>query len=100
MESKHGGSPLSGVAEPAGLDSLRQIDGSKFYEPEIVKQNRDAKERARQFERRRIALEILPSIYASVPLPNDGTTEVDLALRHADELMEKTGGFITGAGRE
>jgi hypothetical protein len=83
--SKHGGSPPSGLIVPAGLEHLQPVaPGSALVEPEIVARRRVNLERERQFERRRVALELLPTLA--------GITEhaVDDALALADELMLKT----------
>lgn len=96
-ESKHGGSPSSGLVLPIGLDALKPAapDGMVLVPQEVVdarKQADERKERALQLERRRIALELIPSQqpYATGPT----TTRVDLALQAADELISKTGGGI------
>lgn len=103
--SKHGGSPESGIAEPIGMGDLVPIQGSAagLLAPPIAKQNLDAKERARQFERRRIALECIPAlitaraVVGSYPEQESVST---VGLQIADELMAQTGGFVTGAARE
>lgn len=95
--SKHGGSPESGLVPPAGIDSAEVVPGSAagLLIPDLVRRNAEAKERARQFERRRIALELMTSL-----INFDGDNAVDKALSFADELLVKTGGFVTGAARE
>ena len=85
MQSKHGGSPESGIASPAGIDGLQPIaPGSALFESPLAARRKQMAERERQFERRRIAIEVLPTLA--------GVTEhaVDDALAMADELMAKT----------
>lgn len=83
--SKHGGSPASGLVLPAGFENLPKMSpDSVLVEPEIVARRRVNLERERQFERRRLAVEFIPTLA--------GITEhaVDDALALADELMLKT----------
>jgi hypothetical protein len=95
-KSKHGGSEVSGLVLPSGMGELVQLDGSQMFEPpEVTAAKRMAaerQERALQLERRRIALDLVPSQpnFATAP----GETRVDLALREADDLIAKTGGGI------
>lgn len=98
--SKHGGSPASGLVQPAGIDAAEVVPGSEagLLIPELVKRNAEAKERARQFERRRIALEMLAR--GGGHHGGDVDLDVQWALKYADELMRQTGGFVTGAARE
>lgn len=86
--SKHGGSPLLGLA-PAGMEQAQPAPGSMILEPEVAKENRNAKERALQFERRRLALAILPSI-----LGEGDSTAVATSLEIADDLLKQTGGHV------
>lgn len=87
MDSKHGGSPASGLAVPAGLDNLQPIaPGSKLVESPLAERRRANLERERQFERRRIAIEVMPAVVHQ----NATRHVVDTALALADELMLKT----------
>ena len=60
--SKHGGSPESGLVVPAGIEQHTLAPGSFLVEPEVAKRAREARERALQFERRRIAVELVNGI--------------------------------------
>lgn len=95
--SKHGGSPESGLVSPIGLEALMPAtpEGMVLVPQEVVDARAQAKkreERALQLERRRIALQLIPSqpTFATSP----GQTLVDLALAQADELISATGGGI------
>lgn len=112
--SKHGGSPESGLAQPAGMDALVPIrEGSTILAAPQVLENVAAKERARQFERRRLALEVLREVIERRDLVDASradevagslaavvSADVEVSLLYADELMKQTGGFVTGAARE
>lgn len=125
--SKHGGSPTSGLVSIVGADTAEVIPGSAagLLQPEIAKRNAEAKERARQFERRRIALELAWGRRSTegwqdclppqadpakwVPASPEQVREAIKSARaeffsnllaDADELMAQTGGFVTGAARE
>ena len=97
-ESKHGGSPSSGIVLPIGLDALKPAapDGMVLVPQEVVdarKQAEERKERALQLERRRVALEVVPAIigrYATDSLEFAATS----ALFVADQLIAQTGGGI------
>lgn len=93
MDSRHGGSPPSGLVVPAGLGELTRPDGSMLYEAPVTVERRNAADRAKQFERRRIALSMFEGLV--VQEPNE--TVIEVALKLADELIEKTGGHVTGA---
>ena len=80
-----------------GLGALRPETpaGMVLVPQEVVDSREQAKkreERALQLERRRLALELLPSQPDFTAPP--GETRVDLALREADDLISKTGGGI------
>lgn len=98
MDSKHGGSPASGIVPPAGLDTAKPaLPGGLVLEPEVAKENRNAKDRALQFERRRLALAVGPAYVeycASRWMSETPPNPVDLALAYADELLAKTGGHV------
>lgn len=102
--SLHGGSPPSGLVAPAGLDSLKPAEGSLLVAPDIVRRKEEAKARARQFERRRIALELLSGLMASgfnsSPTEADAIVDVKSALLFADELLRQTGDHVTGVASE
>lgn len=88
--SKHGGSPFSGLAGVPGVESLQPAQpGGLVVAPEMTKRRLAALERERQFERRRVALEVLPSVIERFTGGGTGT-EVDVALGLADELIAKT----------
>lgn len=107
--SKHGGSESSGLVQPIGLAALRPVnDGGVIIEPpEAVQARKDAgerRERAMHFERRRLALEVLPwmcrdGVYATDDKKDATFTQevgpiVKRALDFADELIAKTGGVV------
>ncbi len=92
-ETKHGGSPALGLV-PAGLENLPKLEGSTLLleAPSVGAGRKDATanaERARQFERRRIALVVLPSL-----LTEGDSTAVASALEIADDLLRLTGGHV------
>lgn len=91
MDSKHGGSPASGLAVPASLDNLQPIaPGSKLVESPLAERRRANLERERQFERRRIAIEVMPALIAAGGYDDCDMAVVDNALALADGLMLKT----------
>ncbi len=90
-ETKHGGSPASGIIMPAGIEQHEAIPGSVIVMPEIARTNAQAKERALQFERRRLALDFIASTLASGCATDNVVTE---SLNLADELMTATGGVV------
>lgn len=88
--SKHGGSEASGLVMPAGIEQ-HQVLASGIVVPEIARKAAEAKDRALQFERRRLALAVLPE------MASEGETEADTilnALALADELIKQTGGVV------
>lgn len=97
--SKHGGSEASGLVMPAGIEQ-HQVMPSGIVIPEIARKAAEAKDRALQFERRRLALAVLPEMAKGVenmPMSRFDTDPVDIvarALALADELMAKTGGVV------
>lgn len=96
--SKHGGSESSGLVQPIGLAGLRPVnDGGVIIEPpEAAQARKDADERrgrAMHFERRRLALEVLPAIAAARGRLG-AEADVDVALSYADTLIAKTGGVV------
>lgn len=97
MDSKHGGSPASGIVVPIGTDRAQPVaPGSVILEPEIAKENRNAKDRALQFERRRLALAVLPSVL-NEPVSHAeavALNPVSIALEIADDLLKQTGGHV------
>lgn len=100
MDSKHGGSPQSGLVPPAGIEQHTEVSSGGIIVPEIHREAKKRQERARQLERRRIALEVLPAMCGELAaISTKGGTltwespgSVDIALALADELMAKTGG--------
>ncbi len=95
-ETKHGGSPALGLV-PAGLEQHSPaVEGGRIIAPEIARTNAQAKDRALQFERRRLALPILSEQVAWDGVPSDGACaeQVAVALKLADELLKQTGGVI------
>lgn len=96
----HGGSPS--IITPAGIEQHRADVGSSIIIPEVARKNEEAQTRKKEFERRRIALEVLPIAISkrvmAVASPNDfdslTETSVDLALEIADLLIAKTGGVL------
>jgi len=101
--SKHGGSPPSGLVPPIGADTAKLAPGAQFVlEPAVAEEIRQREARKRNFERRRVALEVLPSLI--VQLQHQGTTPevldvmadgcVRAALTYADFLIEETGGEL------
>lgn len=105
--SKHGGSSPSGLVLPIGLEALRPEvpDGMVLVPQEVIDARKQAAERqarALQLERRRIALELIPSIYSVGPLgsvgaefiSNPSPQVVTDALTLTDELIKQTGGGI------
>lgn len=88
--SKHGGSEASGLVLPAGIEQ-HQVMPSGIVIPEIARKAAEAKDRALQFERRRLALAIVPELSGRVASPVDVVTD---ALILADELMKQTGGVV------
>jgi hypothetical protein len=96
-ESKHGGSPVSGLVAPAGLGTERLAPGAlHVLEPAISEELRKREERKRQFERRRLGLELLSEQVAWQGVPDDGAIaeQVHVALKLADELIKQTGGEV------
>lgn len=107
-ETKHGGSPASGVVLPAGIEQHTAEPGSRIIKPEIARTNEQAKERALQFERRRLALSLMgqPEEAPKRDFSEDEEREFELylarriamrtsiAIRYADELLKQTGGVI------
>lgn len=94
MDSKHGGSPQSGIVPPAGIEQHTEVSSGGIIVPEIHREAKKRQERARQLERRRIALEVLPALARGMPAvldPVDSRLVVKNALTLADELMAKTG---------
>lgn len=104
-ESKHGGSPASGLVLPAGIEQHSLTPGGLVV-PEIARKAEEARERARQFERRRLALEALEIAdrTAHEPAMRNGTigaadydagaAVVKESLRLADLLIAQTGGVV------
>jgi hypothetical protein len=88
--SKHGGSPPSGLVTPIGTETAKLAPGAQFVlEPAVAEEIRQREARKRNFERRRIALELLAH------QPISGATEaVSKALVLADLLIEQTGGEL------
>ncbi len=95
-ETKHGGSPASGIVTPAGIEQHSSIPGSVLVMPEIARTKAQAKERALQFERRRIALVVLGngSVFTMPEAATISAQDVAVALAYADELLKQTGGVI------
>ncbi|OPZ01406.1 MAG: hypothetical protein BWZ09_02722 [Alphaproteobacteria bacterium ADurb.BinA305] len=95
MESKHGGSPASGLVQPAGIDRMNEktAGGILIPQTEEMRKSSEAKMRALQFERRRLALSVLEGLSATGGL-DDAAGDVKLALKYADELMMMTGGVV------
>lgn len=97
--SKHGGSPVSGIVQPAGLDQLVSPTGS-IIEPAMAREARLEAEKRRatamETTRRNGALALLPSlIAASNAMPEDLTTSISaIALAIVDDLIAKTGGAV------
>lgn len=98
MDTKHGGSEASGLVQPAGLESATPATpGGVILEPEIAKDNRNAKDRALQFERRRLAMGKIEHMGLCVEMESLDTQvakDVSIALRYADELLKQTGGHV------
>lgn len=107
--SKHGGSESSGLVAPVGMGELVKLDGSTMFEPpEVTEARRQAakrQERARQFERRRLALAVLPELTNFTTQMGKSDADlaeanvwaknaVTLALTYADELMAQTGNEV------
>lgn len=63
--------------------------------PEMHRQAAKRQERARQLERRRVALELLPTTMTVCAAAEADSVPLDMALRMADELIERTGGHET-----
>lgn len=79
--------------EPAGLELLQPVrDGSPILKPEMMRKSEEANERKLQFERRRLALEMLSSGGGS--FGGDREIDVKWALGYADELIKQTGGVL------
>lgn len=94
MESKHGGSPQSGIVAPAGLGTEQPaVPGGKVLEPLIAAENRNARDRALQFERRRLALVALSAIVTQ-GAELTPAQDTRIALEYADELLKQTGGHV------
>lgn len=94
MDSKHGGSPASGIVKPAGLEGLEVTAGGIVVpQTEEMRKASEARHRAQQFERRRLALPILEGMAATGGLV-DPSSDVHVALTYADELMRQTGGVV------
>lgn len=97
--SKHGGSPVSGIVQPAGLDQLVSPTGA-ILEPAMARNARLEAEKRRatamETTRRNGALALLPSlIAASNAMPEDLTTSISaIALAIVDDLIAKTGGAV------
>lgn len=97
--SKHGGSPVSGIVQPAGLDQLVSPTGA-IIEPAMAREARLEAEKRRatamETTRRNGALALLPSlIAASNAMPEDLTTSISaIALAIVDDLIAKTGGAV------
>lgn len=107
MKTKHGGSEPSGLVVPAGLEHLKPEvpNGMVLVPQEVVDAREEAKkrtERALQLERRRIALEIVPTLLPfkgckpGLPMTDAEANSalVAEALEITDELMKQTGGGI------
>jgi hypothetical protein len=100
--SKHGGSPESGLVLPIGTDTAKLAPGAQFVlEPAVAEEIRQRAARKMNFERRRIALELLPTVIPMVEqgtaLASDGALaylRVEAALSLADALIEQTGGEL------
>lgn len=91
--SKHGGSSSSGLVLPAGFGNETLAPQSTvILEPEVAKQVREREERKRQFERRRIALELLRGMVTGRGVFTEGLVPDALGL--ADQLIAQTGGEI------
>lgn len=95
MESKHGGSPSSGLVHPIGLEHMNEKTAGGIIVPDTEQSRtaREAKTRALQFERRRLALVVLEGLAVSGGL-GDTAGDVKCALQYADELMMMTGGVV------
>lgn len=97
MDSKHGGSPASGIVVPIGTDRAQPVaPGSVILEPEIAKENRNAKDRALQFERRRLAIAVLGNggVFSLPEMSTQAEADIKVALAYADELLKQTGGHV------
>lgn len=95
--SKHGGSPSLGTALSAPVGDVKLAPGSSvILEPEVSEELRQRAARKMQFERRRVALELLPSMLATVDreATEAGNFQpvVAMALACASELIAQTGG--------
>ena len=95
MDSKHGGSPPSGLVQPIGIERMdeKTAGGILIPQTEEMRKSSEAKQRALQFERRRLALAVLEGLSATGGL-EDASGDVKLALKYADELMMMTGGVV------
>ena len=94
MDTKHGGSPQSGLVKPAGLEGLEVTAGGIVVpQTEEMRKGAEARRRALEFERRRLALPILEGLAATGGLESAGD-DVATALKYADELMRQTGGVV------
>jgi hypothetical protein len=90
--SKHGGSESLGL-EPAGLQSAPLAPGSSvILEAPVSQEIRERQVRKLNFERRRVALEVLPTLLGVES--NDAAGHVERALEVADLLIAKTGGEL------
>lgn len=95
--SKHGGSESLGL-EPAGLQSAPLAPGSNvILEAPVSQEIRERQSRKLNFERRRVAIELLKGAklltledYATIR----ETGKMDAVLGAADVLIEKTGGEL------
>lgn len=101
--SKHGGSPVSGLIEPVGVDRAAPDDGGVvLVPPQVLEARREASERqgrALQFERRRLALEVLPrlaqdGVENATSITRNPEEVVANALAFADALIKQTGGVV------
>ena len=107
--SKHGGSESLGL-EPAGLQSAPLAPGSSvILEAPVSQEIRERQARKLNFERPRVALEVIDSTVKRVPPSDLSESEradwekvearqveyiTDLALKIADALIAKTGGEL------
>jgi hypothetical protein len=97
MDSKHGGSDASGLVPPVGIDGLEKVSpDSPLFKPAGARTREQAQQRARDFERRRIALELMAACLLSVSPEVDPAKTVGDFLVFADELIRQTGGHVVG----
>lgn len=96
-ETKHGGSPESGLVVPTGLEDLKPStpDGMVLV-PKVVidarKQAEERSERARQLARRTMAEGFLRNMVGAGDSPEIVKNDVTVCLKYADELIAQTGG--------